>query len=382
VRVDAVNRLLGTSLTVDDLVRLLDPIGYTVLGQTQPPGTASGTNVTLTVVLPSWRLDSTEEVDVIEEVARHHGYDKIGKTVPKSVVHGGLSVRQQRRRRVRDVLLGLGISEAMPNPFLAPGTLAKAGLPAEALSITNPLVAEESVLRTSLRPGLLEAIAYNESHRRPGVSLFEIGHVYPPSDGELPAEYEALTVVLAGRDAPAAMAVWRELTATLGVGARIDQSRVPSGLHPTRTATLQAGKEPLGAVGEVAPEVLRAFAVTERVAILEVDLDQLLEREPKPAQWKPTSRQPSSDLDLAFVLADSTPAEKLDKAIRQGAGALLVDLTLFDVYRGERLGEARRSLAYRLRLQSMDRSLTDADIATVRRGVEAAATKLGAELRS
>ncbi len=346
-------------------------------------GTRSRATATrASVVLPTWRLDSTDEVDVIEEVARHYGYDRIGKTVPKSVVHGALSGRQHRRRLAREVLLGLGISEAMPNPFLAPGTLAKAGLPADSVRITNPLVAEESVLRTSLRPGLLEAIAYNESHRRTGVALFEIGHVYPPAAGELPGEYEALTVVLAGREAPAAMAVWRELAAALGAGARIDQSKVPAGLHATRSATLQAGKDPLGAVGEVAPDVLAAFEVAERVAILELDLDQILDREPKPTQWKPTSRYPSSDLDLSFVVPDAIPAEKVEKTVRQGAGKLLVDLELFDVYRGERAAEGTRSIAYRLRLQAPDRNLTDADIADVRRSVEAAATKLGAQLRS
>jgi len=116
VRVGAVNRLLGTDFIADDLPALLDPIGYTV----------SGVGDTRSVVLPTWRLDSTDEVDVIEEVARHHGYEKLGKSVPKSTVHGGLTPHQQRRRLVREVLLGLGISEAMPNPFLAPGTLAKA----------------------------------------------------------------------------------------------------------------------------------------------------------------------------------------------------------------------------------------------------------------
>ncbi len=372
VRTSAVNRVLGTELSAEDLPGLLDPIGFTV----------SGDGATREVVLPTWRLDSTEEIDVIEEVARHYGYDRLGKSVPKSVVHGGLSVRQHRRRLAREVLLGLGISEAMPNPFLAPGTLAKAGLPGDALRITNPLVAEESVLRTSLRPGLLRSIAYNESHRRTEVALFEIGHVYPPAEGELPGEYEALTVVLAGREAPAALAVWRELAAALGTGARIDQSKVPAGLHATRSATLQAGKDPLGAVGEVAPDVLADFEVTERVAILEVDLDQLLDREPKPTQWKPTSRYPSSDLDLSFVVPDDIPAEKVEKAVRQGAGRLLVDLDLFDVYRGERAAEGTRSLAYRVRLQAADRNLTDADVADVRRGVEAAATKLGAQLRS
>jgi phenylalanyl-tRNA synthetase beta chain len=372
VRIGAVNRILGTELVADDLPRLLDPIGYTV----------SGTGETREVVLPSWRPDSTEEIDVIEEVARHYGYERLGKTVPKSVVHGELSVRQRRRRLVREVLLGLGISEAMPNPFLAPDTLAKAGLSGDALRITNPLVAEESVLRTSLRPGLLRAIAYNESHRRPGVALFEIGHVYPPAEGELPGEYEALTVVLAGEEAPAAMAVWRELATALGTGARIDQSKVPAGLHATRSATLQAGRDPLGAVGEVAPDVLASFEVDERVAILELDLDQILDREPKPAQWKPTSRYPSSDLDLSFVVPEDIPAERVEKAVRQGAGNLLVDIDLFDVYRGERAAPGTRSLAYRVRLQASDRNLTDADVAEVRRGVEAAATKLGAQLRS
>jgi len=372
VRISAVNRILGTDLVADELPGLLDPIGYTV----------SGSGDTRDVVLPSWRLDSTEEVDVIEEVARHYGYDRLGKTVPKSVVHGELGVHQHRRRLVREVLLGLGISEAMPNPFLAPDTLAKAGLPTEALRITNPLVAEESVLRTSLRPGLLRSIAYNESHRRTGVALFEIGHVYPPAGGELPGEYEALTVVLAGQEAPAAMAVWRELAATLGTGARIDQSKVPAGLHATRSATLQAGRDPLGAVGEVAPDVLAAFEVTERVAILELDLDQILDREPKPTQWKPTSRYPSSDLDLSFVVPDDISAEKVEKAVRQGAGNLLVDIDLFDVYRGERATAGTRSLAYRVRLQAADRNLTDADIADIRRGVETATTKLGAQLRS
>jgi phenylalanyl-tRNA synthetase beta chain len=372
VRISNVNRILGTELPADDMPPLLDPIGFSV----------SGTGDTRTVQLPSWRLDATEEIDVIEEIARHYGYDRLGSSVPKSVEHGGLSARQRRRREVREVLLGLGISEAMPNPFLAPDTLERAGLPSEAIAITNPLVTEESVLRTSLRPGLLKAIAYNESHRRFGARLFEIGRVYPPSDGELPAEYEALTVVLAGEEAPAAMAVWRELAAVLGRGARIDQTRVPAGLHATRSATLQAGKEPLGTVGEVDPSVLDLFEVSERVAILELDLDQYLIREPKPAQWKPISRQPSSDLDLAFVLSDEVPAERLDKTIRQGAGNLLVELELFDTYRGDGVADGERSLAYRLRLQAADRNLTDSDIADVRRRVEAAATKLGAELRS
>jgi len=370
VRVSEVARVLGPPIAADEIVALLDPIGFS----------ASRHDGTVEVTIPSWRPDSADEIDVIEEVARHYGYERLGRRMPASTVHGRLSPLQQRRRALRAVLLGLGLSEAMPNPFLTADSLAKAGLGADALRITNPLVADESVLRTSLRPGLLRAIAFNESHRRPGVGLYEIGHVYPPGPGELPDEYEALGVVLAGREAPAAAAVWRELAAAMGIGARLDQGQIPAGLHPTRAATLVAGRDVIGAVGEVAPGVLAAFDLDERVAVVELDL-RVLEREPKAPRWKPMSRFPSSDLDLAFALGDDVPAERLDKAIRQGAGNLLVSLELFDVYRGESVGADRRSLAFRLRLQAPDRNLTDADVAAVRDKVAAAAAKLGAELR-
>jgi len=373
LRVGQVARILGPAIPAEEIVALLDPIGF--------PATSAGEGL-LEVEIPSWRPDSAEEIDVIEEVGRHYGYDRIGKRMPSSTVHGRLSPAQKRRRELRQVLLGLGISEAQPNPFLAPDTLVRAGLDGDVLRIANPLVADESVLRTSLRPGLLKAVAYNESHRRRGVALYEIGHVYPPGPGVLPDEYEALGVVLAGEEAPAAVAVWTEVAAAMGVGARLDQGRVPPGLHPTRAATLVAGRDPIGSVGEVAPDVLEAFGIDERVAILELDLRHVLEREPKPAQWRPTSRHPSSDLDLAFVLSEDVPADRLDKAIRQGAGPLLVGLELFDVYRGHALGEGRRSLAYRLRLQAPERTLTDADVATVREKVAAVAGKLGAELRA
>ncbi|CAB4852024.1 MAG: phenylalanine--tRNA ligase subunit beta [Actinobacteria bacterium] len=371
VRSARVGALLGTPFSAEQIRTLIEPIGFVC--------TTVGDD--LDVLVPTWRPDCTGEVDIIEEVARLHGYDLLGKTVPKSTVPGGLSGVQQRRRRLRDVLLGLGLTEAMPHPFLTAGELEKAGLPAESVRLVNPLVVGDDMLRTSLRPGLLKAIAFNESHRRSGVALFEIGHVYPPSTDVLPAEYEALGIVIAGADAPAAVAVWRELAAAMGWGARLDQSNMPAGLHPARSATLSLGKDTIGAVGEVHPDAAEAFDVTERLAVLELNLSVLLANEPKPAAWKPTSRFPSSDLDLAFVLPDSVTAEKLDKAIRQATGNLLVDLTLFDVYRGTGLPEGTRSLAYRLRLQSLERTLTDDDVAAVRAKVEAATKKMGAVLR-
>lgn len=367
-----INARLGTSLTAAQVVALVDP----VIGPVHLDGDQ------LVVVPPSYRPDLLSEVDIAEEVARQYGYVNVGKTVPKSSMHGRLSPIQARRRALRQVLLGLGISEAMPNPFLADGDLSRAGLEGGVIRIVNSLVADESVLRTSLRPGLLKAVAFNESHRRFGAALYEIGHVYPPGAGELPDEYEALGVVLAGQEAPAAMALWRDVATAMSFGARVDQSVVPAGLHPTRSATLSLGKQVIGAVGEIHPDVLDAFGIGQRVAVLELHLGVLLAQTPKIAVWKPTSRFPSSDLDLALVTPDDVTAEKLDKAIRQGAGALLVDLALFDVYRGPGVAEGSRSLAYRLRLQAPDRTLTDTDIAAVRDKVTVAAAKLGATLRA
>jgi phenylalanyl-tRNA synthetase beta chain len=372
VRLRQVNRIIGVALERDDVAALLDPIGFTV----------SGGDEAFDVAIPSWRPDSAEEIDVVEEVARHYGYDKVPKLVPLSPLHGHLSVAQQRRRLVREVLLGLGISEVMPSPFLSDDDLRRAGLEHDVLRISNPLVAGEDILRPSLRPGLLQAVAFNEAHRRPDVSLFEIGHVYPPGPGELPDEREMLGVALSGAEAPAAIGVWREVAAALGAGARIDQQRVPDGLHPTRSASLIAGRDLIGAVGEVAPGVLDAFGIGQRVALLELDLSVLLAVEPKPVRWRATSRHPSSDLDLAFLLDEAVPAERLEKAIRQGAGGLLVGVELFDVYRGAGLADGSRGLAYRLRLQAPDRTLTDSDTAAVVAQVRAAAEKLGATLRT
>ncbi len=374
-RVSQANRLLGTSLTADEITSLIEPIGYRVTD-------ADGDR--LTVELPSWRPDSTAEIDVVEEVARHYGYDKLGKVVPNSTMHGRLSPHQQRRRALREILLGRGLDEAITDSFFDRADLTRAGFEGDAIRVTNPLIVGEDLLRPSLRPGLLRAVAFNESHRTTGASLFEIGHVYPPGDRstELPPEYESLGIVLAGEEAPAAMSLWREIAAAMSFGARVDQGNVPAGLHPTRSATLSVGRDVVGSVGEIHPAVLESFGVSERVAWLELDLSRLLAGEPKIAQWKATSRYPSTDFDLAFAAPDTLTAEKIDKAIRQASGSLLVDLRLFDIYRGTGVAEGSRSLAYRLRLQALDRTLTDAEVNDVRAKIIALTTKLGASLRA
>jgi len=381
VRTARVNALLGTDLDRDRIAGLLAPIGF----EATPAGDDD-----LQVQVPSWRPDSSIEADVIEEVARHHGYSNLPRAVPASPHTGALTPAQRARRSLRRTLVARGLLEAMPMPFLAPGDLERCGLPADGLRLANPLAAEESVLRTSMLPGLLGAVAYNASHRRPGVSLFEVGRVFALGDGVitdvqrsveegrvLSGEREHLAVVLAGREAPAAVELAEVLLATLGWQvANVVAGELP-GLHPGRGARVLARSSAgdaveVGVVGEVDPEVLARLDVTERVAWVQLDLDVLLAEEAEVPLAAPVSRLPSTDFDLAFVVAEDLPAADVVATIRAAGGELLSAVDLFDVFRSEQLGEGLRSLAFRLRLQPSERTLTDAEVGEVRSAIIAA----------
>lgn len=397
VRVAQVNRVLGTDLGAKDVSALLGKIGFVCTPKkiAAKKGSAVPSGAGFSVKVPSWRPDCTDEVDLVEEVARHVGYDTLGKHVSQSTQPGGLSPLQQRRRALRDVVLSFGASEAMPNPFLAPGDHERAGVALEsaALELENPLVVEESLLRTSLRPGMLKAIAFNVSHRTNDIALYELGHVYrarvaagvashgnTAESHDLPDETEQLCIMAVGVDAAHAVGWWSQITAVFGVGAQLDQSRVPSGYHPTRSATLARGKQVIGYVGEIDRMVLANYGIEERVACLEVDASVLLGESPKVPVAKPVSRFPSSDFDLAFTAPTKVTAAAVQRAVKQAAGALAEDVVLFDVFR-KAAGDDSRSLAYRVRLRAADRTLTDAEVAAARTACIAAAEKLGCTLR-
>lgn len=380
VRTGRLNRLLGTDLTADDIARLLVPIGFET--------TIVGDDTEVTV--PSWRYDSSTEIDIVEEVARHHGYTAIGRTVPRSPHSGHLTPRQRERRRLRSLLVGRGWSEAMPLPFLAPGDLERCGLPGDGLEIANPLVAEESVLRTSLLPGLVKALATNAARRNTGVGIWEIGHVFRrpevepgPDDDPLPDEREMLGVALGGRDAVAAVQEWYAIAELLGLDDAVVRNEHVAGLHPTRSAVLEAADGTLlGAVGEIDPAALEAHGVAERAGWIEVDLDAVARLERVARPYRPVSVYPSSDIDLAFEVDDDVPAGEVERLLRTAAGDRLAAIRLFDVYRGPGIAEGRRSLAYTLRLDAPDHTLTDDEVAAVRtRCIEAVESALPATLR-
>jgi phenylalanyl-tRNA synthetase beta chain len=384
VRTAKVNGLLGTALSAQEMAGHLESIGFgtSLVGRTDA-GDGAG-EVDLDVAIPTWRWDTQIEADVAEEVARLHGYENIVFTVPKGEDAGGLTAYQTDRRVVRALLVGAGCDETQPMPFLAPGDLDAVGLAEEGATLTNPIVNEESVLRTSLLPGQLKAVAYNQSHRNNDVRFFEIGHVYLPSgpDQLLPDEREYLAVALAGQSAPAAVAVLDLLEEALALpNVQLREESVP-GLHPTRAAEVTIAGQVRGQVGEVDPAVLDRFGVDGRVAWLQLDLGTVLEGPHGNRRYRPVSKYPSSDIDLAFEVDDAIPAARVVASLRKGGGDLLVGLELFDVYRGSGVGEGSRGLAYHLRLQADDRTLTDAEVAEVRRScIDTVADQLGASLR-
>jgi phenylalanyl-tRNA synthetase beta chain len=191
-----------------------------------------------------------------------------------------------------------------------------------------------------------------------------------------------LAVALAGSEAPGAVEVLDALDRALALPNVQLKPASPAGLHPTRSAEIVIAGRTRGYVGEVDPAVLEAYGVEGRVAWLELDLGTVLDGPHGTRKYMPVSKFPSSDIDLAFVADDSVAASAIEGSLRKGGGALLVDLELFDVYRGPGVDEGSRSLAYRLRFQSLDRTLTEADIATVRDScLNQVAKKTGALLR-
>ena len=265
--------------------------------------------------------------------------------------------------------------------LISPADLERTGSPPEAVGVTNPMVKEESVLRPSLLPGLLRALAYNASHRNPAVRLFEIGHVFGlPRPGQvLPYERTHLGGAFAaeGDDARTPVQILDELVVLLRINPAAVELRAASnlaGLHPTRSALIiGAGTGfPIGSVGEVDPGVAAAWGVDRRVGWLQVDLENLCGLPRRSVAIASFARFPSSDVDLAFVVPEATPAGVVEGVLRRAGGDLLLGIELFDVYRGDRVPAGSRSLAYRLRLGAADHTLTDAELGDARQTLIAA----------
>jgi phenylalanyl-tRNA synthetase beta chain len=396
LRTARVNAVLGTDLDTERIQAHLAPLGFT------PAGTANGA---VEYTVPTYRPDCEREIDLIEEVARHHGYNNIARTLPRmKEPSGGLTPVQLGRRAVRDALLGAGMSEAYTFSLVSPADLAAAGLPAEGIELENPLRAEESLLRPAVLPGLLKAVAFNAGHGQPDVGLFEIGHVFlpPPAGQTLPDEREHLAVVLSGTafrlpHEPNRPVDGHDVVGRLEVVAEAlglaDWSVEPGdapGFTAGRAARVVADGQPVGVVGEIDAAVRSRLGLAGAgsrgaelpVAALEIDLSRVLASSRKERRSVTPSRYPASTIDLAFVIDEPVPAGVARRTLAATAGDLLEDVRLFDVFRSDALGPNKKSLAFGLRFRAPDRTLTDEEVGGLRqRLIDAMAKQHGASLR-
>jgi len=311
---------------------------------------------------------------------------------------GGLTAAQRSRRLVADVLVGGGASEAVTIPLVAPADLVAAGAPVDrTVEATNPLRAEESVLRTSVLPGLLRVVGTNAARGLDDVAVFELGRVFLApvgSDELLPEQPWRVAAVVAGSvarspvepdrpvDAFDAVDLVRQVAEGLELAdVRFEATTTP-GFHPSRALAVLVDGRPVGTVGEVAADVRSAFGINAPAAAFEVDLDALLGAARRDRAFVPLSPFPPSTIDLAFVVDEPVSAGDVERTLRDALGAALEAVRCFDEYRDESIGEGRKSLAFALRLRSRERTQTDDDIAALRqRAIDAVADAHSATLR-
>jgi len=415
LRPERVNRVLGTDIPAGEMVSILLSLELR----------ASEENGVISAVIPSWRPDLVEEMDLIEEVARIHGYEYIPVTVPGKVERAGrLAPEIEFENRARELLAGAGLFEGVSYSLIDYRRLDQMNLPENALermqivAMRNPKSDEYTHLRSTLFVSLLESLQNNTRRNLEDVHIFEIGRIFRNSGGGLRFKYtrherrvdedvrvqDADRLPLEQRSAGIAV-MGRPWTSRWGGGdSQIDffwlkgiveqfltdmnvldvsfiQAVHPT-LHPGRTAEVRAGGRAIGLLGETHPRVAENFDLPRRAYLAEINLDALMDLAVFERPAPELSRFPAVSRDIAFLVAMDLPAVQIQWIIAVAAGELAESVELFDVYQGKNIPTGRRSLAYHLTFRASDRTLADEEVDAVTQRVrQALADEVGATLR-
>jgi phenylalanyl-tRNA synthetase beta chain len=405
-------RILGLEVSRERVIEILQAsmVHVTALGGT------------LTLVPPTWRPDLVDPYDYVEEVGRKIGFSQIQAILPPMSAGRGLTRAQQGRRAALHAVADAGFVEVISLPFIGDADLDRLRLDdadprRRTVRLANPLDDTRCYLRTSLLPGLFQAVSRNLSRSQEDVAIFEYGTVFwareparaprpsvehRPSEQELaeiaaalPDQPRMLAGVLTGNwlpsrwDGRAVPADWTHAVllaeaAAQAVGLTLERrAEAQAPWHPGRCAALYAGDALIGHAGELHPGVCTAFELPARSCAVELNLDALLEAAPGSGEIAPLSAFPVTKEDVALVVDAATPEAEVRASLIAGGGELLESVDLFDVYTGEQIGAGRKSLAFNLRLRAADRTLKESEAIQVRdAAVAEAARRFGAQLRS
>ncbi len=391
LRHERVGSLLGVEIAPADAQAVLQRLGFS------RRASQAGLDVW---EVPSFRPDISREVDLIEEVARVRGFDAIPSTLPAIRPSRDAGPREALARRARDAAVAMGLSEAISLAFVDPRDLRTLGAPSPQVRLRNPLGEERSVMQTSLLPGLLRAVAHARRHGERDARLFTVGTLFlaagDASSGSID-ERLGLAAVLAG-DRRAWLAkeqpvdVWDAKGLTEGLVTRmlrrqatvrgVDGDERPRHLHPRGAAFVEVEGKRVGSLGPLHPDVLDAFELEETAIVVEVDLAALAAVGVRETRFALLPRFPSSTRDLAIVVRDEVAAGDVERAVRDVAGGLAENVSIFDRFVGGSVPAGHASLALRVVYRSADRTLTDADV-DARHGqiVAEMEKRFGAQLR-
>jgi phenylalanyl-tRNA synthetase beta chain len=373
--------LLGYEVSHDDAVAAFDQLG---MGHRSE-------NDEIAVEVPGYRVDVEREVDLIEEVVRVQGYDRVGSTLPRASGVGGMSPERAFARRVKRVLAGAGLHEIRPAPFASAEDLASFD-DTGAVPLANPLRAEEGFLRTRLLPGMLHAVARNQALGVRTIRLFEVGAVFRLAEPF--EERQVIAIALAGPvdeawhaperalDVLDARGVLEASFAALGVTRWELGTALDGPLHPGRSAAVLVDGQPSGVVGELHPRAGRALGIDGRVAVAELDLAPVLAAAEHLTAVRDVPRVPPVRRDLAFIVPRDVPARSVAHAVREGAGELFDDAILFDVYEGPPLPDDRKSLAFAVAFRATDRTLEADEVDPAIGHIVERVRALGGEIRA
>jgi phenylalanyl-tRNA synthetase beta chain len=383
---DRIERVLGLEVSAADAESILQRLQFRV----------EGSDNRLLVHPPDFRLDCSIPEDVVEEVGRIYGYDRVPSTLPgERTPVRDLFERGGADEIAREVLAGREFDEAVTNSFVnaeAPPELRLPMAPAAFVRIANPMAENRNALRTSLLPGLLEALAFNARQDQPAARLFEVGSVFwqrKPGEVDEPQMLAVAVHVPAG-GAPAALTELRSLQATvatvrdrLAVESTEFRQSQAAGFHQGRTAEIIDHGEPIGVVGEVHPAILNQLDLPGRVVAAEVLFKRLTADGRRTPRAMPLPRFPGVRRDLTVVIRRKIAGNDLVQVIRQLGGYTLREVSMLSEYEGPQLGPGARSLSFRLSYQADDRTLTNEEVsASQQRIVEGLRERFAAEVRS